>query len=366
MKIVLTGGGSAGHVTPNIAIAEQLLSRGDEVLYLGSQHSLEADLVQQAGLPLVQITSGKLRRYFDWKNFTDPFLIVLGTIQAVMAIWRFKPHIIFSKGGFAAVPVVVAAWLCRIPVIAHESDVTPGLANRLCFPIAKAICVNFEASLVHVRGKRALHTGTPLRKALKNVSDHRGKTFLGLQMDAGSKPILLIVGGSLGAASINQLIFDSVDKLLEHWTVVHVLGASGVKEAPEKIGYLPFQYIGDEFGDVLAAADLVISRAGANALYELLALQKLHVLIPLGMGASRGEQIQNAALFEKAGCSAVLPEQDATVDSLLALIETVWAQPERYRAAISGQLAGDGTEKIIELIDTVTKEQRPIANGQNE
>ena len=153
-----------------------------------------------------------------------------------MAIWRFKPDIVFSKGGFAAVPVVVAGWLCRIPVIAHESDVTPGLANRLCFPIAKAVCVNFEASLVHLSGKQALHTGTPLRKALKNVSDQRGKAFLGLEGESGSKPILLIVGGSLGAAIINQLIFDSIDKLIEHWTVVHVLGAAGIKEAPEKNG----------------------------------------------------------------------------------------------------------------------------------
>ena len=354
MKIVLTGGGSAGHVTPNIAIAEQLLARGDEVLYVGSRHPLEVDLVHQAGLPLVQITSGKLRRYFDWKNFTDPFRIALGAVQALMAIWRFRPDIVFSKGGFAAVPVVVAAWLCRIPVIAHESDVTPGLANRLCFPIAKAICVNFEASLVHVSGKQVLHTGTPLRKALKNVSDQRGKTFLGLERESGSKPILLIVGGSLGAASINQLIFDSIDKLTENWTVVHVLGAAGINEAPEKNGYLTFEYIGDEFGDVLAAADLVISRAGANALYELLALKKLHVLIPLGFGASRGDQLQNAAFFERAGCSAVLHEQDATVEALLAAIEKVWAQPERYRAAISDQQAGDGTEKIIELIDAVT------------
>ncbi len=354
MKIVLTGGGSAGHVTPNIAIAEQLLARGDEVLYVGSRHPLEAELVQQAGLPLVQITSGKLRRYFDWKNFTDPFRIALGTIQAVIAIWRFKPDIVFSKGGFAAVPVVVAAWLCRIPVIAHESDVTPGLANRLCFPIAKAICVNFEASLVHVSGNRAFHTGTPLRKALKNVSDQRGKAFLGLQEDSSAKPILLVVGGSLGAASINQLIFDAIDKLIENWTVVHILGAAGIKEAPEKNGYLTFEYIGDEFGDVLAAADLVISRAGANALYELLALKKLHVLIPLGLGASRGDQIQNATLFEKVGCSAVLPEPDATVDSLLVLIESVWAQAEHYQAAISGQQADDGTDKIIELIDTIT------------
>ncbi|MEL0217133.1 MAG: glycosyltransferase, partial [Gammaproteobacteria bacterium] len=168
---------------------------------------------------------------------------------------------------------------------------------------------------------------------------------------------LLIVGGSLGAASINQLIFDSIDTLLENWTVVHVLGAAGIKEAPEKNGYLAFEYIGDEFGDVLAAADLVISRAGANALYELLALKKLHVLIPLGLGASRGDQLQNAALFERAGCSAVLHEQDATVEALLASIEKVWAQPERYRAAISDQQAGDGTEKIIELIDAVTGEK---------
>ena len=300
MKVVLTGGGSAGHVTLTSRLPSTPRERGRGALH-GFPASSRGRLGPTSGSPLGPDCFGKLRRYFDWKNFTDPFRIALGTIQAVMAIWRFKPDIVFSKGGFAAVPVVVAAWLCRIPVIVHESDVTPGLANQLCFPIAKAICVNFEASLVHVSGKRAFHTGTPLRKALKNVSDQRGKAFLACKRTRVRSRYCWL-WGSLGAASINQLIFDAIDKLIENWTVVHVLGAAGIKEAPEKNGYLTFEYIGDEFGDVLAAADLVISRAGANALYELLALKKLHVLIPLGLGASRGDQIQNAALFEKEGC----------------------------------------------------------------
>lgn len=357
MKVVLTGGGSAGHVTPNIAIAEQLRDRGDVVSYIGSHHEMDATLVRDAGLPLTQIASGKLRRYFDWQNFIDPFRILLGILQALAALRRLRPEVIFSKGGFVAVPVVVAAWILRIPVIVHESDVTPGLANRLCFPLAARICINFEATRGMIpqrflRAGRVSHTGTPLRKALRDASGDRGRRFLNLNDDP-VKPLLLIFGGSLGAERINALVFEVIDQLLEGWTVVHVVGKKDFPRAPKAENYFVYDYVGDAFGDLLAAADVVVSRAGANALYELLAFKKPHLLIPLGAKASRGDQIENANLFRDQGWSDVLFEQDASPSALIQAINELWAMRAQRIQNLARVEIGDGTGAVIKIIDEV-------------
>lgn len=355
MKVVLTGGGSAGHVTPNIAIAEQLTARGDQVTYIGSFHDMEAQLVRDAGLPLVQISSGKLRRYFDWQNFSDPFRILWGFVQALIALRRVRPQVVFSKGGFVSVPVVAAAWICRIPVIVHESDVTPGLANRLCFPLASNICVNFEATRRFISQRlvskgRVVHTGTPLRKALREASSHRGHAFLG-SSDYSPKPILLIVGGSLGAERINDLVFSVLTELLKRWLVVHVVGKKDIDRAPDASGYFAYDYVGDRFGDLLAAADVVVSRAGANALYELLLFSKPNLLIPLGRQASRGDQIENARLFKESGWSDVLYEEDANAATLIQAIDQVWEDRHERSQQLHRVQVGDGTEAVIKLLD---------------
>ena len=276
-KIVLTGGGTAGHVTPNIALVPKLKESGFEIKYIGTYNGMEKQLVEDAGLDYIGISSGKLRRYFSWKNFSDPFRVLKGYFEAKKFMKKYKPDIVFSKGGFVTVPVVYAASKYKIPVIIHESDMTPGLANKLAIKKSTKVCHNFPETAAYL-GSKAVHTGSPIRK-----------------------------------------------ELLKDFQVAHLCGKGKVDESLKDMeGYAQFEYISDEMKDFFAMADLIISRAGANSICEIAALNKPNILIPLSARASRGDQILNAKSYKKQGFSEVIDEDTATAEDLVNTVNSVY------------------------------------------
>lgn len=350
-RIVLTGGGSAGHVTPNLAIIEALQAEHWDMTYVGSAQGIERDIIEKIGIPYRAVSSGKLRRYFSWQNFIDPFKMMFGIIQAFFLCLRLKPHVVFSKGGFAGFPVVVAAWMCRIPVIAHESDFSPGLANRLSFLFSKKICITFPETIKFFKQKENIVvTGTPIRKLLLTGDAARGKQLCGFNDE---KPVLLILGGGLGAQRINEQIRSLLPHLLKTFNIIHICGKEKTDERYDnEPGYRQFAYVHDELSDLFAAADIVISRAGANSIYELIALQKPHLLIPLSRRASRGDQIHNAEYFEKKGLSRVLYEEDLNEDTLLSVIQEIDKELPHIKAQLANYKLPDSVEIITDLLQS--------------
>ena len=347
-RIVLTGGGTAGHVTPNIALLPSLQKAGYEVFYIGSYNGIEKQLVKEQGIPYYGISSGKLRRYLDIKNFTDPFRVLKGCHEARRLMKKLKPDIVFSKGGFVSVPVVLAAKHSHIPVIIHESDMTPGLANRLSIPSAARVCCNFPETIKHLPEGKAVLSGSPIREELLTGTRAAGLAFAGL---SGEKPVLCIIGGSQGSAAINQAVRSVLPELLKHYQMIHLCGKGNVDSSLlHTPGYAQFEYVGDELKDVFAASDLVISRAGANAICELLALRKPNILIPLPLTASRGDQLLNAASYEKQGFSKVLKEEELTGELLLAAIDEVYASRSSYIDRMKQSSQTNGIQVILSLI----------------
>lgn len=352
-RIVLTGGGTAGHVTPNIALLPALKREGYEIHYIGSYEGIEKSLVEELDIPYHGISSGKLRRYFDPKNFSDPFKVMKGYLEAASLLKRLKPDVVFSKGGFVSVPVVLAAKRKKIPVIIHESDITPGLANKLSIPSASKICANFPETLTYLPEGKAVLTGTPIRQELFSGNKIMGLDFCDFNR---SKPVILVVGGSTGSIAVNSAVRNSLPDLLPKYQVVHLCGKDKLDKNYEGInGYIQFEYIKKELSNLLEAADLVISRAGANAICELLALRKPNLLIPLSAASSRGDQILNAASFEKQGYSYVLKEEDLTKESLLKGVESVFNNKAKYIEAMNLSKLNDSIETIIGLIKNISK-----------
>lgn len=348
-RIVLTGGGTAGHVTPNIALIEVLRPEGWQIDYVGSAEGVEKDMITAVNIPYHAVSSGKLRRYFSWKNFLDPFKIVLGIGQAYLLLRKLKPDVVFSKGGFVGFPVVVGAWLNRIPVVAHESDMSPGLANRLSFPFVNKICVTFAAAKKHFKRQENVEvTGTPIRQELFNGNKAQGLALCGFNDE---KPCLLVVGGSQGASVINACVRQVLDTLCEQFQVVHLCGKNKMDNALiGKIGYHQLEYANKELADLLAASDMVVSRSGANSLYEILTLDKPHVLIPLSKQASRGDQIQNARYFQQQDISVVVNEENLTPEALLSAINEVSANSSKIIKKIKELGIESATMKIIDVI----------------
>ncbi len=345
-RIVLTGGGTAGHVTPNIALIDRLKEEGFEVFYIGSKTGIEKELIENLGIPYYGISSGKLRRYFSMKNFTDPFRVLHGYREAKKILKELKPDVLFSKGGFVSVPVVTAAGKAKIPTIIHESDMTPGLANKLSIRYATRVCCNFAETLSHVKGK-GVHTGTPIRRELFTGSREAGLAYAGL---SGEKPVILVVGGSTGAVRVNEAVRAALPKLLPEYDILHLCGKGKTDPGVTAEGYVQKEYCDREMKDVLAMADIVISRAGANAICELLALHKPNLLIPLSAEASRGDQILNAASFEKQGFSVVMQESEVTPETLSAAVSDLFANRQRYIDAMAASPSSDATETVIALI----------------
>ena len=350
-RIVLTGGGTAGHVTPNIALLPNLLKEGYEVHYIGSYDGIERKLIEELNIPYYGISSGKLRRYFDPKNFSDPIKVIKGYGEARKLMKKIKPDVVFSKGGFVTVPVVLAAKRFHIPTIIHESDMTPGLANKICIPSAKKVCANFPETVSYLPAGKAVLTGTPIRKELFSGNKISGLNFCGFNRN---KPVVLVVGGSTGSVKVNEAVRSILPELLEKFQVIHLCGKGKLDNSINTTGYVQYEYIKNELSDLLDAADVVISRAGANAICELLALRKPNILIPLSAASSRGDQILNAESFEKQGYSYVLKEETLSDAKLLEAVETVYANKQSYIDNMSKSKLNDSIESIIKIIKEVS------------
>ena len=348
-KIVLTGGGTAGHVTPNIALLPALRQAGYEISYMGSYDGIEKRLIADFDIPYTGISTGKLRRYLDIRNLTDPFRVIKGFSEARKYLKSYCPDVVFSKGGFVSVPVVRAAAALGIPCILHESDMTPGLANRLCFPVAKKICCNFPETMQMLPEGKAVLTGSPIRSELAQGNRIAGLDLCGF---TANRPVILVIGGRLGAANVNKAVRDALPRLLEDFQVVHLCGKDKIDNLLlTTSGYKQFEYVKTELKDLFAMADIVISRAGANSICELLALKKPNVLIPLPAASSRGDQLLNAASFEAQGFSLVINEDDLTTELLVAKVHELFSNRQSYHDAMgrSGQM--DSVHTILRLIE---------------
>lgn len=347
--IILTGGGTAGHVTPNLALIPPLKAAGYDIRYIGSYNGMERKLIENAGIPYDGISSGKLRRYFDLKNFSDPFRVLKGYAEALKILRKYKPDVLFSKGGFVAVPVVLAAKHYHIPTIIHESDMTPGLANKLCIPSAKWVCCNFPETLKYLPAGKAVLTGSPIRAELL-----QGDRLAGLQYTnlSAAKPIILVIGGSLGSVKVNGAVRSILPKLLEQFQVIHICGKGNLDESLiGTSGYVQYEYVDSPLKHLFAAADLIVSRAGANSICEILALRKPNVLIPLSAAASRGDQILNANSFAKQGYSTVLEEEKVTDDTLFDAIHDTYENRRTFIENMEKSHLNNAIDTIMKLIN---------------
>ena len=352
-KIVLTGGGTAGHVTPNLALLPYLKAEGYEIVYIGSEKGIERTLIEAEGIPYYSISTGKLRRYLSKENIKDMFRVVKGIAEAKKLIKRLKPDLVFSKGGFVAVPVVLGAKSNNVPVIIHESDITPGLANKIAMPSARVVCSTFPETLQYVPKGKGVHTGTPIRKELFEGDRQKG---LAACKFTGEKPVLLMMGGSLGAVKLNHCLREILPELVKTFDVIHLCGKGNLDaHLREQEGYMQFEYVSDGLNDLLAAADLIVSRAGSNSISEFLALKKPHLLIPLSAKASRGDQILNAASFEKQGFARVLDEDEMTAETMKKEIFELYENREKYASAMENAASGDGVEAVMTQIKVLMR-----------
>lgn len=348
-RIILTGGGTAGHVTPNIALYPYLKDRGYDVAYIGTKDGIERQLIEKEGIEYFEIVAGKLRRYIDIQNFTDIFKITKGFFQALSILNKVRPQIVFSKGGFVSSPVVWAAWVKKIPVILHESDLTPGLANKIALPFAKQVCYSFPETIKYLPQSKSLLTGIPVRENLFQGNKKMGKNLCSFN---DNKPIILIIGGSLGSRILNSIVRDSLEVLLKDYQICHICGKGNKDLSYKDIeGYKQFEYVGDELKHLFAMADLVISRAGATSLNELLALNKPNILIPLSRQASRGDQILNAASYEKQGYSIVILEENLNKTILMKEINNLYNKRENFILNMSKSNMGNGISEVIKVIE---------------
>lgn len=352
-KIILTGGGTAGHVTPNLALIPSLKELGYEIHYIGSYQGIERKLIEGAGIPYDGISSGKLRRYFDLKNFSDPFRVLKGFGEALKLMKKHKPDVVFSKGGFVAVPVVLAAKHYKVPVIIHESDMTPGLANKICIPSAVKVCCNFPETLKYLPKDKAVLSGSPIRAELL-----KGDRLSGLQFThlSAEKPIILVIGGSLGSVKVNTAVRSILPELLKDFQVIHICGKNNLDESLiGTAGYVQYEYVDSPLKHLFAAADLVISRAGANSICEILALRKPNLLIPLSAAASRGDQILNANSFAKQGFSSVLEEEALTNQTLYEAIQSLYQNRRKYIDTMELSHLSNAVQTVVDLIESCAK-----------
>lgn len=351
MRIVLTGGGTAGHVSPNQALIPLLLQEGWDIHYIGTKTGIERTLIEpMQGVTYHAVSSGKLRRYFDLKNLTDPFRVIVGAVQSFALIGKLKPNVLFSKGGFVSVPVVVGAALRGVPVVMHESDITPGLANKLCKPFAKVICTTFP-ECAQILGSKGLETGTPLRENLFTGRRTRGLALAGFD---GKKPVLMMIGGSLGAQTVNAVLRDALPEITRSFDVLHICGKGNL--APELVsmpGYCQFEYLTDDLPDAFACADIVLSRAGANALSELLALKKPALLIPYHSG--RGDQVLNANSLKARGLAHVMLQRDLTAESLPPALQALWEDRKMLTQRMNALPSADGRQAVMAQIHKYAK-----------
>jgi UDP-N-acetylglucosamine--N-acetylmuramyl-(pentapeptide) pyrophosphoryl-undecaprenol N-acetylglucosamine transferase len=347
-RIILTGGGSAGHVTPNLALIPKLSERGFEIHYVGRKSGIEKDLLNKIEIPYYGINAGKLRRYFDLRNLSDIFFVGAGFLESLFLVRKLRPQVVFSKGGFVSCPLVWAAWLNQVPVIIHESDLTPGLANKLSAPFAKWICYSFPETGTVLPPERAVFTGIPIRESLLHGKAERGRGYCGF---TDSKPVVLVLGGSQGAETINRNVRAGLDRILRDFNLCHICGTGGIEANQDmRSGYMQYEYADDELPDLLAMADVVVTRAGATTIFELLELRKPNLLIPLTLEQSRGDQIMNARSFEQRGFSKVLMEDDLSAESLMAAVKKIYVDQQSMILAMESSESANGTARVVDEI----------------
>lgn len=349
--IVCTGGGTAGHVLPLLPVIDQLKARGYEVLYIGSRDGPERELVGRQGIAFVAIPADKLRRYASWRTLAMPFNVLRGIWAAVRLLHRRRPDLVLSKGGFVAVPVVIAAAALRVPIVAHESDVSPGLTNRITRPLARKLCVTLSPEVTG----RPLHakevvTGLPVRARFFCAEPRLAEAEFRLEP---AVPLIVAFGGSSGSSAINQVVRAALSRLTGRFQMVHICGRGQVQTDLESGRYRQVESVAEGMPDLLARADVIVSRAGMTTLYEILTLRKSAVVIPLPLAASRGDQIENAALLQPLGLLGVLEQERLTAETLIAAIHEAFDAREARRAAIERMHFVDGTQGVVRVVEEV-------------
>ncbi|WP_100011354.1 undecaprenyldiphospho-muramoylpentapeptide beta-N-acetylglucosaminyltransferase [Lentibacillus sediminis] len=352
-RILFTGGGSAGHVIVNLALIPVYLRDGWEVDYIGSHDGIERQLIgEMEGVRYHPISTGKLRRYMSKENLKDPFKVLKGTLQAWRIIGKQKPQAVFSKGGFVSVPVVAAAKLRNVPAVIHESDYTPGLANKLAVPFAKKVLATFEETMQYLPEKKAEYVGAVIREELFQGDKQAGLAMAGLTND---KPVLLVMGGSGGARKINETVRASLPELLESFQVIHICGKGNVDPDARQQGYAQFEYVNQELKDIMAASDYVLSRAGSNAIFEFLALRIPMLLIPLSRQASRGDQIINAESFVEKKYARVLEEEALSERALMEELFQLKKAAPAMRDYMEQYKSEKSRARVIAILEEVMK-----------
>ena len=353
-KIVFTGGGSAGHVSVNTAIIPEFIKNNWEVTYIGSEKGIEKTIIEKEfpNISYKTVSVGKLRRYVSIENMKDPFRVIKGIFDARRILKQTRPDFIFSKGGFVSVPVVLAGKMLKIPIVIHESDYTPGLANKIAMPFASKIFTTFEETNVHLPKEKAMYIGAVLREGIFAGDQSKGKSFCDFN---DSKPVILVMGGSLGAVRINRLITENLKELLTSYQIIHICGKGNVDESLIQKGYAPFEYVYEELFDLLAAADVVVSRAGSNSIFEFLGLQKPMLLIPLSANASRGDQILNASSFEKQGYCKVIQEEELSFDHFHATLKHLLTEANMYQAKMKQERPFKTGPEMYQLLTELMK-----------
>ena len=347
--IIFTGGGTAGHVTPNLEIIPFFINNGWNVFYVGSKCGMEKEIVTKSNdrIEFLSIRAGKLRRYFSLQNIVDIFSIGLGVIEAFIIIKKCKPDIVFSKGGFVSFPVVFAAWLNMVPVLIHESDVTPGLSNKLSGIFASKIFSTFTETSKYINNNKLEYIGPIIRSGFKNANYKKGYEYCGFNENM---PVILVMGGSLGSENINKAIRRDLNKLISDFQIVHICGKGNVDKSIKCDNYKQFEYINDRFPDVLAISQLVVARAGSNSIFEFLFMKKPMILIPLPLKSSRGDQILNAKIFKEKGYCEVIDDVDLESISLENTIKTIYRNKDHYINNMQDVNFSDNAKKVYEFI----------------
>lgn len=319
-KIVFTGGGTIGHVAVNLALIPEAQKRNIETVYIGSKKGIEREMINDSALntKYIPISSGKLRRYLSFENIKDVFKVLKGVLDARKALKKEKPDLVFSKGGFVSVPVMIAAKSLKIPTIIHESDVTPGLANKISMKFANKMYTTFQETLKYVPKEKADYIGAIIREDLRDGSEKEGYKLTGFDK---SLPVLLVMGGSLGSKKLNDTIRENLDYLTKKYQIIHLTGKGHLDHTIHKTGYVQYEFVSNELMHFYAITDIVISRAGANAIYEFATLKIPMLLIPLGLDQSRGDQIDNAKIFQENGYAKVLQEKDINQENFVRTLD---------------------------------------------
>lgn len=355
--IAVTGGGTGGHTFPNISVIEELRKRGlQDIIWIGKKGGKEKFWAEKIHVPYYGIKTGKLRRYFSIKNFFDIFAIIIGFFQSLLLLLKLKPDLIFSKGGFVSVPPVLAAYILRIQIITHESDINPGLATRVISRFASSVCVSFEKTRGYFSKNKVFHTGNPIRGVIKQGNSERGMKFLNFKEDL---PLVFVIGGSLGASSINEAVWEMGGKYDLSFNLVHQCGRGNFRKGySQSKRYRQYEFFIDEMGDLLAASTIVISRAGAGAVYEIGYMKRPSILIPLPRTKSRGEQIENARYFEKNGASVIILDENLDGEILFKTVTRLLK--DNAVLSMMGQKAGslcktDAEGSIVDIVESFMK-----------